>query len=286
MSRKIFRKYTPSPQPGFLGRGHSARAVVQGDYAETDPFIFLMDDLLDKKDEEPAGGPHPHAGFETVTLMLEGELGVGSHTMKAGDLQMMTAGKGIIHTETIEQPTRMRLLQLWLVLPRRFRWTEPRVQDLKAANVPVATQPGVQIRIYSGNIDGIASPLKNYVPVIIAEVKMDKEARASLDIPFSNTTFLYVLEGEIIVGDDKLSKHDVGWLERSEQENGPLTINAGALSGARFVLYSGEPQGDAIVSNGPFIADSQEEIRQLYHEYNKGSMQHISSVPEEQVFQW
>jgi redox-sensitive bicupin YhaK (pirin superfamily) len=73
-----------------------------------------MDDILDKQDGEPVGGPHPHAGFETVSLLLEGEVGDLAHKMKAGDLQMMAAGSGIIHTETIDTKTRMRLLQLWL----------------------------------------------------------------------------------------------------------------------------------------------------------------------------
>lgn len=72
-------KGAPGDQPGFLGAGHIARALIQGNFADTDPFILLMDDMLDKKDDHPSGGPHPHAGFETVTLLLEGELGDETH---------------------------------------------------------------------------------------------------------------------------------------------------------------------------------------------------------------
>ena len=75
IKRKIVQTYTPQGEPGFLGRGHIARPVIQRSFADSDPFILLMDDMLDKKDNEPVGGPHPHAGFETVTLLLEGELG-------------------------------------------------------------------------------------------------------------------------------------------------------------------------------------------------------------------
>ncbi len=114
--RRLVRKYEPGDNPGFLGEGHIARALIQGDFRDTDPFILLMEDMLDKKTNEPVGGPHPHAGFETVTLMLEGEIGDEVHKMKAGDLQMMTAGGGVIHTETIDKKARMRLLQLWLNL--------------------------------------------------------------------------------------------------------------------------------------------------------------------------
>src|SRR5574337_2103867 len=94
IKRKLIQVDTPQGQPGFLGRGHVARPVIHKSFAESDPFIMLMDDMLDKKDDTPIGGPHPHAGFETVSLLIEGEMG----EMKGGDFQMMTAGSGVIHT--------------------------------------------------------------------------------------------------------------------------------------------------------------------------------------------
>jgi len=93
-NRKLVIVQTPSPHGGFLGPGHVARAVVKDNFLETDPFIVLMDDMLDVPDGEPVGGPHPHAGFETVTLVLEGKLSDSSEGLSAGDFQMMTAGKG------------------------------------------------------------------------------------------------------------------------------------------------------------------------------------------------
>src|SRR5436190_21201536 len=108
IKRKIDQVDIPPVQPGFLGAGHTARPVIQRSFSESDPFIMLMDDMLDKKDDQPVGGPHPHAGFETVSLLLEGEIGDDAHKMKGGDFQMMTAGSGIIHTETIDKKTKMR----------------------------------------------------------------------------------------------------------------------------------------------------------------------------------
>lgn len=160
LERKLVRTYTTHGEPGFLGAGHIAHPVIMGDFSQTDPFIFLMDDRLDKKDEHPVGGPHPHAGFETVTLMLEGELGVGTHKMKAGDLQLMTAGSGVIHTETIDQKTKLRILQLWLSLPKKERWTKPRLQDLPLEHVPQLSENGVHIRLYSGSLSGLTCPSK------------------------------------------------------------------------------------------------------------------------------
>src|SRR5438309_2521548 len=103
VKRKLTTIDTPQGQPGFLGNGHIARPVIQRSFAESDPFILLMDDMLDKQDEVPVGGPHPHAGFETVSLLLEGEIGDAAHRMHDGDFEMMTAGSGIIHTETIDK---------------------------------------------------------------------------------------------------------------------------------------------------------------------------------------
>jgi quercetin 2,3-dioxygenase len=99
-SRELTTVYAPPSHPGFLGAGHIARAVIQIQFKDSDPFIILMDDMLHKKDYQPAGGPHPHGGFETVSLLLEGEMGDERHGLRAGELEMMTAGSVIVHTET------------------------------------------------------------------------------------------------------------------------------------------------------------------------------------------
>ncbi|MGH2564756.1 MAG: pirin family protein, partial [Ginsengibacter sp.] len=155
VKRKLIRIDTPQGQPGFLGRGHTARPVISVDFSESDPFIMLMDDMLDKKDNTPVGGPHPHAGFETVSFLLEGEIGDEAHKMKSGDFQMMTAGSGIVHTETIDKIAKMRLLQLWLNLPKKDRWVMPRVQDLPLEHVPALSENGISIKLYSGSLAGL-----------------------------------------------------------------------------------------------------------------------------------
>ena len=237
-----------------------------------------------KKDNEPVGGPHPHAGFETVTLMIDGELGVGAHKMKEGDFQMMTAGSGVIHTETIDKALKMRLLQLWLSLPKKDRWATPRVQDMSLLHVPKKWKDGVEIRLYSGSLSGLLSPLKNYTPVIIADITIEPSVTTIQRIPADFNTFLYMLKGDAKVGDDqKLLKQDqVGWLDLfKEEEQSELKLTSGE-AGVRFVLYSGKPTGEPIVSHGPFIADSSEDIARLYNEYRQGKMKHISTVPQNQ----
>jgi hypothetical protein len=280
VKRKLVQIDISQGQPGFLGRGHIARPVIQRSFEESDPFIMLMDDMLDKKDEIPVGGPHPHAGFETVSLLLEGEMG----EMKAGDFQMMTAGSGVIHTETIDKKARMRLLQLWLNLPKEYRWTTPRVQDIPFAHVPKLSKNGVSIKLYSGAFAGLTSPVQNYVPLIIADVTIEPGITTVQQIPANFNALLYVIEGSVKVGEDaKTLHHDqVGWFDvYKEDALSELTLTADN-EGVRFVLYAAKPTGDKIVSHGPFIADSSEDIIRLYNDYRQGKMKHISTVDESQ----
>ncbi|AUD00779.1 pirin family protein [Spirosoma pollinicola] len=286
--RKLVKTYTPPTQPGFLGPGHLASPVIQVDFTESDPFIILMDDRLDKQDEQPVGGPHPHAGFETVSLLLEGSIGDDAYQMKGGDLQLMTAGSGIIHTETIEGKASMRLLQLWLNLPKKDRWATPRVQDLPLEKVPTATHQGTTIKVYSGSLAGMTSPIQNYTPLILADIHLQPGTTTVQHLPASFTTFLYVLEGSLQLGDEanELHRDQVGWLDRHAEETLSELKLTGGETGARIILYAGEPQGDAIVSHGPFIGDTQDDIRRLYQEYRQGKLHHIATVEASQRILW
>jgi redox-sensitive bicupin YhaK (pirin superfamily) len=288
IKRKLVRIETPKPQPGFLGPDHTARAVITGGFSATDPFILLMDDYLDKKDNTPVGGAHPHAGFETVSLLLEGEVGDPAHTMRGGDFQIMTAGSGIVHTETIDKAAAMRLLQLWVNLPKKDRLAQPRVQDLPLEHTPTLDEDGVHIKLYSGSLAGLTSPVENYTPMVIADVTVEAGVTTTLHIPANFNTFIYVLDGSGVIGEDKdgLNKGQVGWLDiGTDEAASELELTAGK-DGVRFALYSGKPTGDPIVSHGPFIADSQEDIMRFYSEYRQGKMKHISTVRESQRLRW
>jgi redox-sensitive bicupin YhaK (pirin superfamily) len=186
IQRRIARTITlPPPGPGFIGRGHTAVEVVtprQG-FAATDPFILLMDDRLDL-DEMRVGEAHPHAGIETVTLVIDGSIHDRDEGgLDAGDAQWMTAGRGIIHGEDVIARGATRVLQLWVTLPTSERLAPPRFQNIHLADIPIRREPGVELRLYSGGSGELDSPTLNHVPVTVADIRLDAGGRSSRTSP-------------------------------------------------------------------------------------------------------
>lgn len=281
--RRIVRTVTVPPlAPGFVGAGHMAALVVDPqDFALTDPFILLADDHLDIGDR-PVGGPHPHAGFETVTLLLEGAIYDRDEggVIHAGEVQWMTAGRGIIHGENVAAQGKVRLLQLWLTLPKSQRWTTPGFQDIHGDAVPVRREEGVEVRLYSGTSGTHRSPTRNHVPVTLAEIRMSPNAVFEQDVPLAYNGFVFVVGGFANVGMDAtpLGTGQAGWLDRSKGEGAGMVRLVAGGEGARLVLYAGQPQGDPIVAQGPFVGDSREDIVRLHGEYRAGRFARMSEL--------
>lgn len=275
IQRKITDIYEAKGHQGFMGPDHIARAVIQVGFPQSDPFIMLMDDFLDKSNDDPVGGSHPHAGFEIVSLLIEGNM----EGIEAGGMQVLTTGSGMVHTETIHEKTLLRLMQLWLNIPKEKRNTAPKLQDIKVDKIPTIISDGAKIRVYTGSLDGATSPVVTNVPLIIADIQLEANTKTTLHIPANYTTFLYNIEGNVLVGEDQqnLIRYGVGWLDLfSQNELSNLRLTAGE-KGARVLLYSAKPLGEEIVSYGPFIADSQEDIADLYQKYRQGKLPHIST---------
>ncbi|NPD24395.1 pirin family protein [Corallococcus exiguus] len=260
----------PEPTQGQFGPAHTVVPVISPeDYARSDPFILLMDDRIDGK---PIGGPHPHAGFETVTLVVKGGMTHDSGSLGEGDVQWMTAGSGVIHGEGLEGDLgQARILQLWLTLPKAQRWVPAGYQDLPYAELPVRREPGVEVRLYSGTSGTVRSATKNYVPVTLAEFQLEPGASIAQDLPASYNGFFYVLEGEVAVGPDRqaLKPGQVGWLDRPVS-GGDSTVPVTGTTRARVLLYAGQPQREPLVSHGPFIGDTQDDILRSFAGYRAG----------------
>jgi quercetin 2,3-dioxygenase len=280
--RRIARKVTtPAPAPGFIGDGHTAVEVVLPNALEaSDPFVLLMDDRLEIHPRRRIGGAHPHAGLETVTLLLEGTVyDRDEGEVGEGDAIWMTAGRGIIHNEDVEASGHSRILQLWIRLPQRDRTMAPDFEVIRRATLPIWRGPGVEARLYSGATGDLRSPTRNRVPVTLVDVRLDPGVVFDQELPASYNGFLYVVEGRVSAN-VALAKGDVGWLEMlvgDSDQTTNLRLTAGE-TGARFVLYAGEPQYEPTVHHGPFVAGSQEEIVDYFRDFRAGKFESMSSL--------
>jgi hypothetical protein len=270
---------TPPVEPGFLGRGHTAVQVLDStDLPASDPFVLLMDDRLDLGARKAIGGAHPHAGLETVTLILEGSLyDRDEGELAAGDVVWMTAGRGIIHNEHVEAGGRVRILQLWIRLPARDRTLAPRFEVVRAATTPTRHEPGVMARVYSGASGELRASTANRAPITLVDLDLQPGARFEQELPASYQGFAYVIAGDATIGGAHVATGQVGWLGGGD---GPLAFVAGA-SGARVVLYTGEPQREPLVHYGPFVAGNLAEIHDFNRRFRNGEFTSMSAIAQE-----
>jgi redox-sensitive bicupin YhaK (pirin superfamily) len=217
-----------------------------------------MDDRFDFEARRRLGGAHPHAGLETVTLVLEGTI----HDRDAGDLAVgdaiwLSAGRGIIHDEDVEVDGRVRILQLWIALPTRDRALEPQFEIIRREAVPVVRPADAEAVLYSGTSGSASSPTRNRVPITMIDLSLDPNATFEQDLRPAYNGFFYVLDGSVQVGGDLIAASQVGWLAPSSSRE--LVISA-QDSGARLVLYAGQPLGEPLTQQGPFVAGAPSEI--------------------------
>jgi quercetin 2,3-dioxygenase len=195
----------------------------------------------------------------------------------------MTAGSGIIHGEDVMTKGKVRLLQLWITLPKTERWTAPRCQAIHADSIPVRHQSGADIRVYSGSSGGLQAGTGNHVPVTMVEINLEPHASAKQEVPASYKGFAFVVDGSIQIGQTVPKNGQVGWLDRpSDTGTSALSLVAGE-SGARVILYAGQSQGVPIVSCGPFVGDSKQDIARLFAEYQGGLFPRLSELKAQHV---
>jgi redox-sensitive bicupin YhaK (pirin superfamily) len=267
---------TPPPAPGFIGEGHTAVEIVTPTrLADSDPFVVLMDDRLDIPRRRMIGGPHPHAGLETVTLVLEGTLHDRDEgELRAGDVLWMNAGGGIVHNEAVEAEGRSRVLQLWVALRGRDRRADPGFELVRRETAPALGAPGLEGRLYSGALLGARSPTRNRVPVTMADLTVRAGAVATLDPDPTYNGFAYVLDGAARLGGTLVRAGQVAWLQAA-----PGGLEAAAVDGdARLVLYVGEPIREPLVHRGPFVAGSPAELASYYEQFRAGRFPGIGEV--------
>ena len=170
---------------------HRSGPVLEpGKWEEYDPFLLLMEDIFERGTFEE----HPHRGIETVTYVISGELehydsNAGHGRLGPGDVQWMTAGRGVIHKEDPAPGSTVHSLQLWINLPSTHKMTEPRYQNLRAEEVPVREEDGATLRVFSGSSQGVQAPTRNIVPVTMVEMIVEPGCTVSQDLPATTTAF-------------------------------------------------------------------------------------------------
>jgi hypothetical protein len=275
---------------------HLRRAFGFGNTSDFDPFLLLDDFRNDNPEDYLAGFPwHPHRGIETVTYVLAGTVEHGDSmgnrgAIAAGDIQWMTAGRGILHQEMPkgDPQGRMHGFQLWANLPSSMKMTAPRYQEIKAPEIPEVTDDdGTKARIVCGSFWGKRGPVEGIAadPSYI-DVSVPPGKRKTLTVETTSHAFAYVFagSGKFCNASAPLAvpTEGVGWADTSlptEAENRSLvlfdsgdevTVQAGP-DGIRFLLVSGKPLQEPVAWYGPIVMNTQEQLQQAYAELEDGT---------------
>ncbi len=277
--RKVIEAVPTSDGAGVKLR----RSLGAGPFARLDPFLMLDEFYSDNPDDYLAGFPsHPHRGFETVTYMLDGRMEHKDHLGNTGDLgpgsvQWMSAGRGVIHSEMPRQTEgRMRGFQLWINLPADEKMKPADYRDIPAGEVPELPFDGGLARVIAGtltlrgqSLDGAVNHSDKRISTdpLYVDLRLDPGSQATIPVQAGYNSFVYLYEGDAVIGEQSLHRRHAGVLEDGDQ----VTIQAGE-HGARLLLLAGKPLNEPVVQYGPFVMNTREEIEQAVRDYQSGRL--------------
>ncbi|SNT11704.1 hypothetical protein SAMN06265795_11480 [Noviherbaspirillum humi] len=245
-----------------------------------DPFLFLNHhgpQVYPPGNRGLPFGPHPHRGFETVTFIFDGDIAhrdSGGHESVIGPwgVQWMTAGRGLVHEEVSSAEFKVRggpmeILQLWVNLPARLKMTEPAYVGLQGDQIPVIEEDAGRVRIHltSGEWGEKAGPIRSLTDVAVMSIEMDRDGRLAVPVPAGRSIFFYVVRGDVAVGGGEVP---VRHLAEFTQEGDGLEIQA--LQPSLALLCHAQPLREPVVSHGPFVMNTREEIHQAIRDYQAG----------------
>ena len=267
--------------PHWVGDGFPVRSLFsyQNDPAAISPFLLL--DYAGPHDFAPSSGvprgvgQHPHRGFETVTIVYDGEVshrdssGSGG-TIGPGDVQWMTAGSGIIHEEFhspgfTKAGGPLRMVQLWVNLPAVDKGAAPAYQSITSADIPHASLGDGTLRVIAGEFGGQQGPARTFTPINVWDVQLNADAIADLPIPAGHNALVTVLSGHISIGPDDVGEAEVARLS-TEGENAMIKANGDA----RLLVLTGESIDEPVAGYGPFVMNTPGEIKAAIADFNNG----------------
>lgn len=280
--------YQTEKRPHWVGDGFPVRSLLSHDRAGTAASPFLLLDYagphhFTPKQGAPRGvGAHPHKGFETVTIVYQGEVehhdstGAGG-VIGPGDVQWMTAGRGILHQEYhstafTRQGGDFEMVQLWVNLPARDKSADPGYQNITHDQIPIVQDGRARIRVIAGNYRGTQGPTRTFTPINVWDANLPAGQTLSLPVPEDHNTTLVLLRGTLLLNDESLAGPQSVLLARGA---GDIVVSASEDS--VFLLLSGTPIHEPVVQYGPFVMNSETEIRAAIADYNKGSFGKLSA---------
>jgi redox-sensitive bicupin YhaK (pirin superfamily) len=252
------------------------RVIGSPSLPDLDPFLLLDEIRSDSSGDYVGGFPdHPHRGFETVTYLLAGRMRHADDQgnrglLRAGSVQWMTAGRGIVHSEMPEQEDGLLWgFQLWVNLPAKDKLGAPRYQDIEPEEVPERTVSGARVRVVAGQLGDALGPIRGVAtePVFL-DVALPAGGRFEHELPEGHAAFVYGVEGEAAVGDERrtVRAREIAVLGAGDR------VAVSAAEGARVLVVAGRPLGEPIVRYGPFVMNTEAEIRQAIDDFNAGRL--------------
>lgn len=249
------------------------RSVGRPELKNFDPFLML-DEF---KGKAPGGFPdHPHRGFETVTYVIKGSIrheDFCGHKgiIGAGDLQWMTAGRGIVHCEMPHGEGEVHGLQLWVNLAQKYKMIEPAYQELLDKDIPRTTKDGVTVKVIAGEAFGIKSKVYTRTPTMYLDFKLTPGSKLEQPIPVGWRSFLYILSGKAKFGPTENQKEIEAHHTVTFNDDGDsICVENSGSTECHLVMIAGEPIKEPIVQYGPFVMNTQEEIQKTFRDYQLG----------------
>ena len=276
-------------QRHWVGDGFPVRSIFSYDdrAAELSPFLLLDyagPAVFPPTTERRGVGEHPHRGFETVTIVYEGEVehrdsSGGGGVIGPGDVQWMTAASGLVHEEYhgpgfAQRGGAFEMVQLWVNLPAKDKMTAPGYQAIASASIPNVELPdrAGSVRVIAGDYAGTQGPARTFTPVDLWDVRLRAGSRATFVVPAGHTAALFLLGGRLrLSGGEVVEEAELAVLERDGD-----TFAVEALENITMLMLGGQPLDEPVVGHGPFVMNTPAEIQQAIIDYQKGRMGHMA----------
>ncbi|MBL7716874.1 MAG: pirin family protein [Bdellovibrionales bacterium] len=271
----------------WVGDGFPVRNIFSYDDVAEEMSPFLLLDYAGPKNfpatsEKRGVGEHPHRGFETVTIVYDGEVehrdsSGGGGKIGPGEVQWMTAASGVVHEEYHGREYAKRggpfeVVQLWVNLPKKDKMTKPRYQGITRDQISEVAIPGGKLRVIAGSYESTKGPALTFSPMNIWDIRAEAGKKFEFKLPNGFTTGLLVLRGRIKLP----SGEEIRPAEMAVMEREGTDFSFEATEESVLLLLNGQPLNEPIVGAGPFVMNTEAEIRQAYMDYRSGKMGHLS----------